>query len=201
MIVEVSSTKVKWPQVCACCCGHANGTCRISHEGVLPQAREPSGEQHYWDVPYCATCLSHARLAEQADQLRERTALGPLGVLCGVALAVTGAALIGATFLFMPERNPALMAASGAVVFASLGGFSFDVLRQRRRGRSERQQLLHQAEAASTLGCQSMHWAVRFDGSFGRVHVFIFQNETYAAAFMSTNRDKCVQQFALNKGA
>src|SRR5689334_15882635 len=68
MQVDVSGQQFVFPDICACCCGHANSTLSVA-------ASKSTGKKvvhtrtNTWDFPYCGACLGHVRAAEAAVSL------------------------------------------------------------------------------------------------------------------------------------
>src|SRR5205823_1073207 len=111
--VHVTSDRLYWPPVCACCCRSADTAFVVDY--VREAGRRSSQTTHRsWRVPYCSRCAHHAvTYHEAAQQVVTRAKV--MWIVCTVALCCTLGALLG-----LVEWAVALLAVAIVVISGML---------------------------------------------------------------------------------
>jgi len=170
-IEPVSCANIKqwiyWPQRCPCCGGESNAYTDIRW-AQRRFGETVAGETWYSiRVPYCQTCLDHAKVAANAPRTGLRA-----GLLVSLALFVP------AMVIFF--RKPFSVVTFLAVLTASVGGGCLQVAASYRFHNSKARSMLRQ-------GCSSRYAAVSAGESQGSVHTFLFRSREYAQDFARMN--------------
>jgi len=157
---QISAKMLHWPRKCACCCEPANASIRASASKTNGK-RVRHTTTSWWEVPYCATCLSHKRAYEAASWWLIAGSFVGLAVWLIIAIGI-GSGLGG----FVP----------GALMFgSSIWPFT-------------KAQAAARAQMKPT--CCTPAAAVCYLGWYGTFHTFQFCNEAYTDEFLQANRAK-----------
>jgi hypothetical protein len=171
VLVHVSAKRLGIPEGCACCGGRSDTHYRASHTRTKGK-RVVRTESHWFDFPYCSSCLKHVRSYDLAVTLGifafVINALGALNVFFTCKVGKLTGLLADLQSLFRYAFVIGFPLAVGA----------FLVGRRAYRERGE--------------SCCATGAAVVYLGWQGTVQHFIFKSPDYCGRFVSLNRAKIV---------
>lgn len=157
--IQVSARSLNWPRVCACCCGSAN-TVRRTAASRTTGKRVQRTTTAWWEVPYCASCLSHESTFASAS-------------------AIFGGGIAAAIIIFLIASIQQAPVTGWILAFAAGAAAVWANRALTRRARAEMQ-----PRCAATRG------AVAYTGWYGTFHTFIFASREYLEAFTAANARK-----------
>jgi hypothetical protein len=171
--VWVTSPRVCWPQVCACC------LCPADDSYKAPSATgEDPAHDHGWEVPYCQECLAH---------LRQGQRVGPTPRWINITVVALFIALVYFSWSYGSWISFGLL-----TVTLALGAAAANSLWQRRREEAE-----SLAAAMCHPECAAAGPAVVHRGWNGSAHTFECSNPDFAEALAQANRKKTKVMSAL----
>lgn len=179
--VQVPVNALRWPPVCACCCGPA--------DAQLPAAvlRRAGPAAVKWAVPYCSDCLGHAARFARAEQIRRKGYLA-CAVLLGTELVVVLLLWALATRFLETWLSAALAKGLTFLVGAATVLLTYFLMKEvADRARADADRVLERADDLLRGACGSRHFAVTYAGADGATVTFDIYNARFAADFRRLN--------------
>lgn len=157
--VHVSGPHFIFPELCACCC-------ELADRQLAVAASKSTGKRvirtrtNAWDIPYCQTCLKHAKVYDEATA-------------SGCAQAVLSIVVLGAAWysagLFLGGALGLLMLVGTALLT---------------------NHLTSNAQQIQRPTCATISRSVKYVEWHGTVHELSMASRDYALAFMLANKKK-----------
>lgn len=179
--VQVPVSALRWPPVCACCCGPAD----VQLPPAVFRGAGPAASK--WAVPYCSDCLGHAARFARADQIRRKGYLACAVTLGTELVVVLLLWALAARFLEWWLTAGLAKGLTFLVGTATVFLTYFLMKETLDRARAETDRVLERADHLVRGACGSHHFAVSYAGGDGATVTFDIYNARFAADFRRLN--------------
>ena len=200
--IAVSARILKWPNVCACCMGPADGTIPVCHTRVTGR-RVIRHDVRQWRVPCCSRCREHMDLAPVVEESRRQLelvrssfrtiwAVGAVLVAIALFMSCAGFSLVASHAEDRSAGVPCLFF-SVLICLAGVPGCVLWYISNAKRVESLSRDLrADERDLARLVGpsCACTWEPVVYADRSGSVHVFEFGSADYAKAFAQANASK-----------